>query len=65
MVGVQVDVKIFKTVLKKALPDVNKKFNDLNFDSMFFSLNWFVCLFSDKLVENVIPNLFKTYHRYL
>lgn len=53
MIGVQSDVQIFKTLIKDHLPQIDKKFQELRFDPVYFCLNWFVCLFTDKLSENV------------
>ena len=53
MIGVQADVKIFKKLVEVFLPDIAWKFRELQFDPIFFSLNWFVCLFTDKLQEEV------------
>ena len=53
MIGVQADVKIFNKLLHYFLPEVKRKFDSLSFDPIFFSLNWFVCLFTDKLKEEV------------
>ena len=53
MAGVHTDTKLFSFYIKQYLPLISEKFESLNFDPMFFSVNWFVCLFTDKLDENV------------
>ncbi|CDW77765.1 gtpase-activating protein [Stylonychia lemnae] len=52
-IGVQTDVIIFKDMIKSSLPVIHAKFQELGIDSMFFSLNWFICLYTDKLNEIV------------
>jgi hypothetical protein len=58
MIGIQVDVKVFKNFIAVYLPEIDKKFKSLNYDPLFFSLTWFVCLYTDKLKENVNIFLF-------
>ena len=53
MIGVQGDCKIFKSLIKDHLPSINNKFLELRFDPIYFCLNWFVCLFTDKLSQSV------------
>jgi len=53
MIGVQVDVKVFNQLLNTAHPKIANHFRKVNFESMFFSLNWFICLFCEKLDEKV------------
>ena len=53
MVGAQADVKIFQELIKQHLHSIHKHFTHLGFDAMYFAFNWFVCLFSDKLKEEV------------
>ena len=54
MVGVQSDAKIFHDLIRECLPMIHYHFTQLHFDPMFFSLNWFICLFCDKLPEKVL-----------
>lgn len=35
------------------LPQIAEHLKKLMFDPMFFSLNWFICLYTDKLSERV------------
>eukprot|EP00347_Sterkiella_histriomuscorum_P001837 403370488 len=53
LIGVQTETKIFKQFVKEYLPQIDEKFQEFNFDTMLFTLNWFICIFSDKLSENV------------
>jgi hypothetical protein len=53
MIGVQIDVRVFSWCIKEYLPKLWAHFNRYQFDPMFFSLNWFICLFCDKLDQNV------------
>lgn len=39
--------------MQERLPRVADHLKKLLFDPMFFSLNWFICLYTDKLNENV------------
>jgi Rab-GTPase-TBC domain len=48
-----VDVKVFQELMKERLPRVSEHLQRFCFDPMFFSLNWFICLFTDKLDEKV------------
>jgi hypothetical protein len=54
MIGILAETHLLKDHIRESLPKIHTKLQELNFDSMFFSVNWFVCLFSDKLAENVI-----------
>jgi hypothetical protein len=54
MIGVATEAKIFSALIQEYLPQINKQFRLFRFDSKFFSLNWFICLFTDKLTENVL-----------
>ena len=53
LIGVQVDVKVFGDLIVERLPKLGEHLKTLCFDTMFFSLNWFICLFTDKLEEKV------------
>jgi Rab-GTPase-TBC domain len=53
LIGVQVDVCVFQDLIKIKLPKVHEHMRKLMFDPIFFSLNWFICLFTDKLPEKV------------
>jgi len=53
MIGIQIDVKVLKILISVCLPEVEKKFQSLGYDAMFFALNWFVCLYTEKFKENV------------
>lgn len=57
MIEIMVDQKIFLELLRIELPDVIDKFQSVNLDCNFFTLQWFVCLFcgiSNKEILNVI-----------
>lgn len=49
LIGVQVEVKVFSWCVKEYLPKLWAHFQNYSFEPMFFSLNWFICLFCDKL----------------
>ena len=53
--GVNADCEMFGDELLKAiLPEIYEHFEQHNFKATFFSFNWFVCLFQDKLSDRVI-----------
>jgi hypothetical protein len=51
MVGVRVEVKVFDKLIEHYLPKVYRHLLRYQFETLFFSLNWFICLFCDKLDE--------------
>jgi hypothetical protein len=53
LVGVQVDVRVFQDLIADRLKPISDKFKSLLCDTMFFSLNWFICLYTDKLPEHI------------
>ncbi|CDW84002.1 tbc1 domain family member 2b [Stylonychia lemnae] len=57
-IGVEAESWIYKQLIKEQLPHIHQKFEELirdysDFDPRYLFLNWFVCLFSDKLSEDV------------
>ena len=60
--GVRADIKFFdEELLPHYLPEVHAKFKEHNFNPTFFSLNWFTCLFQDKLADAVSHTLFNIF----
>jgi hypothetical protein len=54
MMGANADCHYFaEELLKEVLPSINKHFAKLKFKPTFFSFNWFVCLFQDKLSDKL------------
>ena len=39
------------------LPEIDAKFKSLGYDSLFFSLNWFVCLYTERFCQNVSSSI--------
>ena len=57
MIGIMVDQKIFLELLRIVAPEIVDKFMIFQLDCSFFTLQWFVCLFSgiaNKVVFNII-----------
>lgn len=46
-------MRVFSELLNELLPQIANHLKKFSFDSMFFSLNWFICLYTDKLDEKV------------
>ena len=53
MYGVIVFQKILGDGISILFPDLSKKFTELGIESDFFSLQWFVCIFTSNLNEPV------------
>lgn len=57
MLGILVDQKLFLEILKLEFPEIVDKFHEFSLDCSFFTLQWFVCLFSgacNKIVFEII-----------
>ena len=57
MIGIMVDQRVFLELLRIEFPEIIEKFMQFNLDCSFFTLQWFVCLFSgitNKGIFNVI-----------
>lgn len=54
MMGVLIDQKIFNKLINALLPRLGAHFKKNNIDSSIFSLQWFICLFTNTLSPNVI-----------
>jgi Rab-GTPase-TBC domain len=54
MMGVNSDCQFLgDQLLRETMPDIFERFEELNFKTTFFSFNWFVCLFQDKLSDRL------------
>lgn len=59
MTGVIVNQKIFDIMINDYIPNIGKKFKEIEFDTSIFAIPWFVCLFSaSKIDQKVISLLF-------
>ena len=54
MIGIMVDQTIFHELVTDKMPEVIEKFSQLQLESTFFTLQWFVCLFSSTLNKQVL-----------
>lgn len=54
MIGIMVDQTIFHELVTVKMPEVIEKFTELQLESTFFTLQWFVCLFSSTLNKQVL-----------
>ena len=63
MTGVIVNQKIFDIMINDYVPNIGKKFKEIEFDTSIFAIPWFVCLFSaSKIDQKVYFIVF--YHHY-
>lgn len=59
MIGIMVDQTIFHELVTRKMPEVIEKFSHLQLESTFFTLQWFVCLFSSTLNKQVLIKIKK------
>ena len=57
MTGVIIDQKIFEEMVKKFIPDLGKKFKQIELDISIFSVPWFVCLFTSTNLPQPVGKL--------
>ena len=54
MIGVLIDQKTFMQMVQEKLQNVHDKFAELGFDPSILAFQWFVCLFSYNMPEEVL-----------
>lgn len=57
MVGILVDQEVFKKLIYKTLPNLWNLLKKNNVDANLFTVQWFVCMFSQNLEVEVLDEL--------